>query len=287
MSEPEASITVAVDPTNPGQFFACCGLLELADRFWPETGAEGWFAADGREFRIACDGHTLAELLADLVSSEVVPWQEIDEGKRFRLPNGVIVQALVAPIRLRMGHEQPSVLILDAWMTTRFEKGVAVAVGNQPWNFWSGQQKSLDIWSALRTKLVEQMAQIPSNTLDKLFTIRLFQKGRFGFDPGPAWNALDVGFSPNEQGIEVESSPAVEMLAAVGVQRFRPQMAADRESFEYVTWYIPLGPAAAAAMMSGVASVAQAQRYRGCVVSRGSYAALGFSSPILSGDSRE
>ncbi len=25
-------------PTNPGQFFACCGLLELADRLWP--GAE-------------------------------------------------------------------------------------------------------------------------------------------------------------------------------------------------------------------------------------------------------
>ena len=35
-------IRVTVDPTNPGQFFACCGLLELADRLW--KGAEGWFA---------------------------------------------------------------------------------------------------------------------------------------------------------------------------------------------------------------------------------------------------
>ena len=56
---PDASITVAVDPTNPGQFFACCGLLELADRLWP--GAEGWFAAEGRGFKIACGG-TLQEL---------------------------------------------------------------------------------------------------------------------------------------------------------------------------------------------------------------------------------
>ena len=39
MSDPIPSITVAVDPTNPGHFFACCGLLELADRLWP--GAEG------------------------------------------------------------------------------------------------------------------------------------------------------------------------------------------------------------------------------------------------------
>ena len=37
----KAAVRVRVDPTNPGQFFACCGLLELADRLW--NGAEGWF----------------------------------------------------------------------------------------------------------------------------------------------------------------------------------------------------------------------------------------------------
>jgi len=41
MSETMSTITVNVDVTNPGQFFACCGLLELAHRLWP--GAEGWF----------------------------------------------------------------------------------------------------------------------------------------------------------------------------------------------------------------------------------------------------
>ena len=35
------SIRINVDPTNPGQFFACCGLLELANRLWGD--AEGWF----------------------------------------------------------------------------------------------------------------------------------------------------------------------------------------------------------------------------------------------------
>ena len=28
------SFQVRVDPTNAGQFFACCGLLELANRLW-------------------------------------------------------------------------------------------------------------------------------------------------------------------------------------------------------------------------------------------------------------
>ncbi len=48
MTDPKPTIRVNVDPTNPGQFFACCGLLELADRLWP--GAEGWF--EKGEFRL-------------------------------------------------------------------------------------------------------------------------------------------------------------------------------------------------------------------------------------------
>ena len=44
MSNPKPNIKIPVDLTNPGQFFACCGLLELADRLWP--GAEGWFEVD-------------------------------------------------------------------------------------------------------------------------------------------------------------------------------------------------------------------------------------------------
>lgn len=62
MNTPEATIRVNVDVQNPGQFFACCGLLELADRLWP--GAEGWFV-DG-EFCVACAG-TLLDALSILV----------------------------------------------------------------------------------------------------------------------------------------------------------------------------------------------------------------------------
>src|SRR5438093_13336327 len=47
-----ANIRIPVDLTNPGQFFACCGLLELADRLWP--GAEGWF--EPQDFCMTCGG---------------------------------------------------------------------------------------------------------------------------------------------------------------------------------------------------------------------------------------
>ena len=52
MQPAEPTISVHVDPANPGQFFACCGLLELADRMW--GGAEGWFDSEGHKFLLRC-----------------------------------------------------------------------------------------------------------------------------------------------------------------------------------------------------------------------------------------
>jgi len=75
MNHPEPNITVNVDVTNPGQFFACCGLLELADRLWP--GAEGWFGHDDRSFLIA-GGGTLGELIDMIVNAELVATRPSD-----------------------------------------------------------------------------------------------------------------------------------------------------------------------------------------------------------------
>jgi CRISPR-associated protein Csb3 len=94
-----------------------------------------------------------------------------------------------------------------------------------------------------------------------------------------------VGFSPNEQKIEVASSAAVELLATVGLQRFRPVVSGDRQSFEYATWGRPLAPPVAAAAAAAAIRVDPATRYRGRVVSRGSYAALGHST-VLRGEGR-
>jgi len=267
------SFSVNVDPTNPGQFFACCGLLELADRLWP--GAEGWF--EGGQFHVTCEGG-LPTLLSTLVKNQP---EEV-----LRLDNSLDVKKLIAPLRLTLdGVSDP--ITLDAWTTIRLEKGRPAVLPNPPWNFWSGQQTSHGIWCGLREVLMEQLGrQLPSD-FDSLFTLRLFQKGRFGFDPGPAWNALDVGFSPNEQGMEVESSPAVEMLAAVGLQRFRPVMNHERESFDYFTWHTPYSPAIAASAMAGEIPEKKTVRYRGSVVSRGQYSALGVSYPIRQGVSDE
>lgn len=264
------SIRINVDPTNPGQFFACCGLLELADKLWP--GAEGWFAANERQFHIKCDG-TLRIMLTILIMD---PPTEITQLEC----NNLEVKPIIAPLMFSFDGGATNAITLDAWTKIQSLNGVPSVMANPPWNFWSGQQTAFGIWSGLRAEFVVQLQRFSPAEYENVFTQRLFQKGRFGFDPGPAWNALDAGFSPNEQSMAVESSPAVEMLAAIGIQRFRPVMHEDRQSFDYTAWHGPMSPSVAAAAVAGAISDPSFTRFRGCVVSRGQYAALGFSYPI-------
>jgi CRISPR-associated protein Csb3 len=77
----------------------------------------------------------------------------------------------------------------------------------------------------------------------------------FYFDARREETCLDIGFSPDEQGMSAMAYPAVESLALVGLQRFRP-MAEEREhmrTFLYTAWSDPLPPviamAAAPAML--------------------------------------
>lgn len=258
------TIRVIVDPSNPGQFFACCGLLELADRFWS---AEGLFK--DREFWIGCEG-TLEQLLDRLVENPPV--------EVLTLGNGLLVKKIIAPLRLTFHGGGSRPFTLDSWTQTGLERGKPVVAANRPWNFWSGNQRSFDIWLHLRIALQEQLPRLEGVKAELLFSQRVPLTGRFGFDPGAAWNALDVGFSPNTQQMPVASSPATEMLAAIGIQRFRPLVSDDRRAFFYSTWGQPLPPCVAAAASSGRVDVGPNLRFRGQIVDRGQYSALGYST---------
>ena len=78
MSNVPGEVRIAADPRNPGEFFACCGLLELADRLWP--GAEGWFASG--KFHAACGG-SLRELVKSVLDAPITLEGPADEaGKK-------------------------------------------------------------------------------------------------------------------------------------------------------------------------------------------------------------
>lgn len=288
MNRPEPTIRVAVDPTNPGQFFACCGLLELADRLWP--GAEGWFEDDGREFCIYGEGRatdSLLGLLDALITcpaftrleqdtstnaagtNEPADDESEEEEARGKKPKADPV-LLGAPLSLT----------LDWWLRfdgseNLFKTWAANATSQQMFRKWQGPLRALR----------EEIANQPHKLLEKCTKMQ----GSYGFDSLLGWDAYDVGFSLNEHNSlkKLPTRPAVELLGALGLQSFRPVLNERKRQVTYSTWAVPLLPNVARAVASGAISVPGSRRYRAEFVSRGKFKGLAFASPILRGESDE
>jgi CRISPR-associated protein Csb3 len=105
---------------------------------------------------------------------------------------------------------------------------------------WAGQQTPERNLKGLRDAWREILGREPNHVASRrLFAQRWPMTGRFGFDPSASWEAIDVGFSPDEQQIGALTSPSTEILAAVGLQRCRPKHV-ERRSFGYRAWADPL-----------------------------------------------
>ncbi len=247
--KPQPTTTVNVDITNPGQFFACCGLLELAHRLCNGAPAEARFLP-GR-FDVVAPGLDEAPLalIIDKLRQTTI---ELETNRGDRATH---------PVRL-----QKFALTLDWWLDP--------SGNNARFKLWAGQQTSLKIVQVLRAA----MAQIEGVSTPDLFDAGVPLTGRFGVDPRAAWNALDVGFSPNEQEMEVDTFPAVELLAAVGLQRFRPHE--EDHGICYATWGSYLGAPTAQAAAAGAIPAGRVRRYRFEIAKRGSYKGFDYSTPV-------
>ena len=252
MSHPQLSFAIQVEVTNPGQFFACCGVLELAHRLWPREEVCAWF--DDGTFEVSVPGQgagALQAVLALLRETKILA----DETRPERA--------------LRPVHIETARIWLDWWADGHN--------GRSDLKLWAGQQTSLGILESLRDAL-------PKYADESVLNVARPLTGRFGVDPRAAWNALDVGFSPNSQQMEVATYPATELLAAVGLQRFRPLREGETRParFRYATWSAPLPSCVAGAASAGLLTAGSTKNYRFLIAERGSY--KGFDYAITVGD---
>jgi CRISPR-associated protein Csb3 len=232
------SFRVDVDPTNPGQFFACCGLLELADRLWP--GAEGWF--DTREFCISCSG-TLAELIQGVAGAKLTQLDPDDD-----YASGIEVGAPFRPLRLDWWHDERA--------------------GGKELKVWAGSMESCAIAKAMQQAMRAVSFQSPG-----LFNVAMVapdptdskkKKEPYYFDARRCPNAhsRDVGFSPNDLGMTTTAFPAVELLCLVGLQRCLPARTNQPRVFDYYTWTQPVVPELLRAIVPGQLRLLGARGYR-------------------------
>jgi CRISPR-associated protein Csx14 len=207
-----SELRVAMDPWNPGQFYACCGLVELLNV------ASCFAVRDDRPRFAECvlegvGDEDLRKLIEDL------------RGARYEFDSqDGQVEKSVQPIWITLGGGRQ--LKLDWWLDPFYEKAGHLKC-------WAGQVTT--------GKLIEELtAGLDPENGNGLFRQPLMTKSKFGIDPRSAWNAQSVGFSPNEHGQDAATFPAVELLGAIGLQGFRPDVK-KRESVSYALWKDKLG----------------------------------------------
>jgi len=312
MIHAEPTFSVEVDVINPGQFFACCGLLELAYRLWP--GAEGWFSPDEARFNV-CALEAGPDALSYIVTrlteigvegelsqAERRDLDELESRKRRLVKDGDALPEADEERRSSLGkRRREGALTLDepfglrvAWWQ---EEG-----GDVPKTF-AGRQEVLRMARAMLAPI--RTAVLVDSPLDYRSLLHAVSEELHDSEEGlgsrkqsaeskvePFYldacrysHALDAGFSLDvqEKVIRASAAPLTELLALFGLQRFRPTATNERWSFEYWTWSFPLSPMIAAGVVCGAAAVSGRKCYRFPLRFRDDqkrYKAFGFATPI-------
>ncbi len=276
MTEPTPTISVNVDVTNPGQFFACCGLLELADRLWP--GAEGWFA--DRQFHIACAG-TLAELLNKLMQAKFNSSLTDNELKLL----GTLLSAEKSSLTEQQAREKQRLKAL--WLQERIHLVSPYFDISMDW--WRDEftlAKTMKTWAAkqLVINIVRPLLNAtvtipwsPEMLPQLLMTTSKVAGLPFYFDASAYAQSTprDYGFRPSlrkepKNGI---ICPALELLAFIGLQRSRPKVSERHKDkiLSYWIWSHPTLVTLVPAVISGLLSHFRTKAFEFRMIDRTEY----------------
>lgn len=285
-------IRIPVALTNPGQFFACCGLLELADRLWP--GAEGCF--EGGQFHLNVD-RSLASILDDLrkcslkntmTSTQTARLNELSsmpKKVRERTPGLEEEKKTLDALR----REEPIILLSP--FDLRVDWFRDEAAGGSRFKTWAGQQSVSDIATAMHSGIKQMDHRSEEALWHSARNVGL--PFNFDSDLGGQGSALDIGFSfdplaaSEATRIAGACKPALELLSFIGLQRFRPRELPGQNRFVYAAWQQPLPPAVAAAAACQAIGLPDAAHYEFRLLYRTKYLKSFLPAIPFQGDDNE
>lgn len=255
-----AESRVPVDLLNPGQVFACLGLMEATEIL---IGAcEGAFqAASGGDtsFCLSVSGESapVAVVLSFLKGADVLAVAPRDSDVRAKEP-GVVTHArrdsffpskppdtpAALPIRLENGGKS---IAVEHWADGSTRDSV---------KFWAGAGGYSG--AALARDALNATADVGpavwDRDLEDPFNLEAPMSSSFRFDWRRDYVPLDLGFSLNAHGsIRAVGFPLVELLAAIGLQHARPARVkpTDKLRYRYAAWMSPLATALARCVLGG------------------------------------
>lgn len=294
-----AEHAIPVDLYNPGQVFACLGFLEAADVLCGDAeGGFDWSDEAEIRFRLRAAGeeNPIAAVLEYLAAVTPRPWApigydpsqekadatgdtdvennleagesgeaELERSETFPANEG---DRMSLPIRLGGGNQ--CLIELGHWADGSDRNSFKLYAGNRSAEKIARamllgvreKPKKKQAVGDLRTKGVRQLWEEQRDALiAHPFDVLTPMGGSFNFDPRGAWTAIDAGYSPNDQGDQIASSPVVEFLAAWGLEHARPEEYGTRQ-VRYAVWGVPLPPMLARAALCGAITTVPRLHFR-------------------------
>ncbi|MDO9047905.1 MAG: type I-U CRISPR-associated protein Cas8c [Methylobacter sp.] len=262
------TVSIPVDIANPGQVFACLGLLEAADLLYgPSEGCFDWDNEGEPQFILKSEQsekpvEDILAFLVDATAFAVAPYGWVP-------PKGDATD--LKPIGTFPANEPDNLSLPIVLQDT---KGKIVSFGHwadgsgrDNFKLYAGNRSALKIANDMLQAIAHLWEKQHNKLISDPFGTLCGMGGSFNFDPRGAWTALDVGYSLNdlkkakvlEQ--KVMASPAVELLAAWGLEHARPDEISLRY-YCYAVWDRLLPPQLARVAMSGNFAPIQQRRYR-------------------------
>src|ERR1700682_5723030 len=264
---------IQVNPLNPVEYLACCGVFEILARFdadatsWWELAPQPLFLVESK-----IDEASLLRCLTDTLSN----WSEWQASKKKtsddlfakdeeadqRVSEELAAEAEEANpvegeadegIRLNLSfhlNDQVEELALDWWYETITPQKRIKA--KSAWKMYAGQQTAEKISREMATQAAQLLHENAAARISDLLKLSAGMTGRFGFDPRSSRNALDTGYSPNDLKLPIATFPFAELLTAIAAQHFFPPRTQQAKSitssrgwiandvFRYALWKTPL-----------------------------------------------
>ncbi len=233
-----AEASIPVDLFNPGQVFACLGLMEAAETLLGGARAAfDWTAAEPRFILVANgDASPVAYALEFLAKAHVVavapsgsvnlnawnkgwgPAETSAPGAPAPFPDPPSPATLPALLR-----SEDRTLTFDHWGDDTQRDNV---------KFWAGAGGYPG--AALLRDAVELVRSRCAAASSDPFNLRAPQSSSFRLDWRRDYIPIDAGFSPNEHGkIETVGFPLVEIFGALGLTHARPKRMNRANKLDY------------------------------------------------------
>jgi CRISPR-associated protein Csx14 len=267
--------SIPVDLLNPGQVFACLGFLEAAEVLLGNAeGGFDWKDEGNVRFTLRAGGErnpfeTVLEFLAEAEIEVIRPKDIVGPWPERSIPSAMFPAPLRELLKSnKKGYTANALLLAITDGKNRLSvSNWLEGDGRDVLKLFAGNQVGAQLISSMLNGqsgvvgLKQLLPTITSDDFRRPFDVTGPVGGRFGYDARGAWDAIRLGTSLDKQGVLIQVSPHVEILAALGLEHARPEFRGNYQ-IRYSAWGQVLPIALARAALTAAHVLLPRDQYR-------------------------